>query len=203
MKRISGGHSSLGADATLLSSHAGGPRTAAADTSFAGQTGRVDAIVTGQPAASPRTYQPDRTSPAGRLLTLTVTIVRHGWVSCSIGVVAFARERKPLRPIRSASSFPLWVKAATRSTDGPVAGIVRKRHSQARFEDALLLLLLAQMSCLRDSNLATGRCWISDRLGCGVRTGVHGSRSLDDAMILMEPDDAVRTLCGQVRIANW
>jgi hypothetical protein len=38
MKRISGGHSSLGADATLLSSHAGGPRTAAGDTSFAGQT---------------------------------------------------------------------------------------------------------------------------------------------------------------------
>jgi hypothetical protein len=38
MKRISGGHSSLGADATLLSSHAGGPRTAARDTSFAGQT---------------------------------------------------------------------------------------------------------------------------------------------------------------------
>ena len=37
MKRISGGQLSLGANATLLSSHAGGPRAAAGDTSFAGQ----------------------------------------------------------------------------------------------------------------------------------------------------------------------
>ena len=37
MKRTSGGQLSLGANATLLSSHAGGPRAAAGDTSFAGQ----------------------------------------------------------------------------------------------------------------------------------------------------------------------
>src|ERR1039458_5499161 len=37
MKRISGGQLSLGANATLLSSHAGGPRAATGDTSFAGQ----------------------------------------------------------------------------------------------------------------------------------------------------------------------
>jgi hypothetical protein len=38
MKRIAGGHTSLGAAATLLSSHADGPRAAAGDTSIAGQT---------------------------------------------------------------------------------------------------------------------------------------------------------------------
>src|ERR1035441_2795176 len=37
MKRISGGQLSLGANATLRSSHAGGPRAATGDTSFAGQ----------------------------------------------------------------------------------------------------------------------------------------------------------------------
>src|SRR5271165_5421951 len=37
MKRISGGQLSLGANATLLSSHAGGPRAATGDRSFAGQ----------------------------------------------------------------------------------------------------------------------------------------------------------------------
>ena len=37
MKRIPGGQLSLGANATLLSSHAGGPRAAAGDRSFAGQ----------------------------------------------------------------------------------------------------------------------------------------------------------------------
>src|SRR5271169_3537795 len=37
MKRISGGQLSLGANATLLSSHAGGPRAATGDTSFASQ----------------------------------------------------------------------------------------------------------------------------------------------------------------------
>ena len=37
MKRISGGQLSRKAKATLLSSHAGDPRTAAGDTSFAGQ----------------------------------------------------------------------------------------------------------------------------------------------------------------------
>src|SRR5271157_3755059 len=37
MKRISGGQLSLGANATLLSSHAGGSRAATGDRSFAGQ----------------------------------------------------------------------------------------------------------------------------------------------------------------------
>ncbi len=37
--------------ATLLSGHAGTPRTAAGDTTDAGQTGRVDSEPTGQPAA--------------------------------------------------------------------------------------------------------------------------------------------------------
>src|SRR5919108_2401376 len=40
MKRISGGQLSRKAKATLLSSHAGGPRGATGDTSFAGQAKR-------------------------------------------------------------------------------------------------------------------------------------------------------------------
>src|SRR5436305_10829729 len=50
-------------EATLLSSHAGGPRTAAGDTSFTGQAKAVDTAVESQPAASPRTYRSGRTSP--------------------------------------------------------------------------------------------------------------------------------------------
>ena len=38
MRRISGGQLSREAKATLLSSHAGGPRTAAGDKTFVGQT---------------------------------------------------------------------------------------------------------------------------------------------------------------------
>ena len=53
MKRTSGGQLSREAKATLLSSHAGGPRTAAGDTSFAGQARAVDAEVESQPAAKP------------------------------------------------------------------------------------------------------------------------------------------------------
>jgi len=53
MKRTSGGQLSREAKATLLSSHAGGPRTAAGYTSFAGQARAVDAEVESQPAAKP------------------------------------------------------------------------------------------------------------------------------------------------------
>ena len=63
MKRISGGQLSRKAKATLLSSHAEGPRTAAGDTSFTGQAKAVDTAVESQPAASPRTYRSGRTSP--------------------------------------------------------------------------------------------------------------------------------------------
>ena len=54
MKRISGGQLSREAKATLLSSHAGGPRTAAGDKTFVGQTKAADAVVKSQPAASPK-----------------------------------------------------------------------------------------------------------------------------------------------------
>ena len=53
MKRISGGQLSRKAKATLLSSHAGDPRTAAGDTSFTGQAKAVDTAVESQPAAKP------------------------------------------------------------------------------------------------------------------------------------------------------
>lgn len=52
----------------LLSSHAGGPRTAAGDTSFASQTRTVDAEVKSQPAASPRN-QPDRSDVTAQTTT--------------------------------------------------------------------------------------------------------------------------------------
>jgi hypothetical protein len=54
MKRISGGQLSREAKATLLSSHAGGPGTAAGDKTFVGQTKAADAAVKSQPAASPK-----------------------------------------------------------------------------------------------------------------------------------------------------
>ena len=54
MKRISGGQLSREAKAKLLSSHAGGPRTAAGDKTFVGQTKAADAVVKSQPAASPK-----------------------------------------------------------------------------------------------------------------------------------------------------
>ena len=79
MKRISGGQLSRKAKATLLSSHAGGPRAAAGDTSFTDQTQAVDAEVESQPAASPRTNRTGRTSPPRRRTTLTVTEVWDRW----------------------------------------------------------------------------------------------------------------------------
>ena len=63
MKRIDGGQLSRKAKATLLSSHAGGPRMAAGDTSFTGQAKAVNTALESQPAASPRTYRSGRTSP--------------------------------------------------------------------------------------------------------------------------------------------
>ena len=62
-KRIAGGHFSVGAMATLLSGHAGDPRTAAGDTTSAGQTRPVDRKSMSQPVAGPRTYRPRRTPP--------------------------------------------------------------------------------------------------------------------------------------------
>ena len=40
--------------ATLLSSHAGGPRAATGDKTFVSQTKRADRVVKSQPAASPK-----------------------------------------------------------------------------------------------------------------------------------------------------
>src|SRR6184192_3901765 len=80
MKRISGGQLSRKAKATLLSSHAGDPRTAAGDTSFTSQIQAVDTAVESQPAASPRTYRSGRTSPPRQPTTLTVTAVAARWL---------------------------------------------------------------------------------------------------------------------------
>src|SRR5690242_1570748 len=68
MKRISGGRTSVGADAKLLSSHAGDPRAATGDKTNASQAGQlirpVSSVVWSQPVAGPRNYRPCRTSPA-------------------------------------------------------------------------------------------------------------------------------------------
>ena len=66
MKRISGGQLSRKAKATLLSSHAGGPRAAAGDTTFASQT-NGDRVVKSQPAANPKDL------PAGSDVTAQTT----------------------------------------------------------------------------------------------------------------------------------
>jgi DNA-binding NarL/FixJ family response regulator len=64
LKRIAGGHTSVGAAARLLSSHAGDPRAAAGDRTDTGQT-TVDKEFQSQPTASPRTNRLGRTSPSG------------------------------------------------------------------------------------------------------------------------------------------
>ena len=60
----SGGHVSLGADAKLLSGHAGGPRAATGDTTSGWSHQSVDRKSMSQPAADPRTNRGSRTSPS-------------------------------------------------------------------------------------------------------------------------------------------
>src|ERR671922_604977 len=66
MKRISGGQLSRKAKATLLSSHAGGPRAATGDTSFAGQArqttqpGRASPPPAREPTAAVGRHRPDQ-----------------------------------------------------------------------------------------------------------------------------------------------
>ena len=77
MTRISGGQLSRKAKATLLSSHAGGPRTAAGDTSFTGQAQLADAAVESQPAASPKDLPVGSDVTAQTTPTLPVTAVSY------------------------------------------------------------------------------------------------------------------------------
>ena len=91
MKRISGGQLSREAKATLLSSHAGGPRTAAGDKTFVGQTKAADAVVKSQPAASPKDL-PVGSDVRRRRSTLAVTVVRCG---CSRSLVVVESSCDP------------------------------------------------------------------------------------------------------------
>src|SRR5436305_1663646 len=75
MKRISGGQLSRKAKATLLSSHAGGPRAATGDTSFTGQAKQSTQQSRVSPPPARRTYRSGRTSPPKPPRTLTVTAV--------------------------------------------------------------------------------------------------------------------------------
>src|SRR5947209_7038687 len=65
--------------------------------------GRVDAIVTSQPAASPRTYRSGRTSPA-QTSALTVTLVREMLGFRALDVRA--RQRRRARPASKAEADP-------------------------------------------------------------------------------------------------
>src|SRR5271169_6350168 len=79
MKRISGGELSLGANATLLSSHAGGPRAAAGDRSFAGQAKQSteQSRVSPPPAREP-TGQAGRHRPSSKDDDSESSLVRVG-----------------------------------------------------------------------------------------------------------------------------
>src|SRR5436309_15934418 len=110
MKRISGGQLSREAKAMLLSSHAGGPRTAAGDKTFVGQTKAADTVVKSQPAASPKDL------PVGSDVTAQTT--EH---FCSES----RQCRTRARPTRSAR-----VAAPSR----------RKRHSRSRSGRVSLVL---------------------------------------------------------------
>src|SRR5437764_5512166 len=78
MKRISGGQLSRKAKATLLSSHAGGPRAATGDTSFTGQAKQSTQQSRVSPPPARRTYRSGPTSPPKPPRTPTVTAVHHG-----------------------------------------------------------------------------------------------------------------------------
>src|SRR5271155_6057342 len=99
MKRISGGQLSLGANATLLSSHAGGPRAATGDTSFAGQAkqstqqSRVSPPPAREPTGQVGRHRPDlendgsdrslASAGAGSSLSSLATArPRVGWGDC-------------------------------------------------------------------------------------------------------------------------
>src|SRR5204863_7086762 len=58
-------------EATLLTGDAGDPRTAARDTTRAGQAPKADGVSQSQPAAEPRTYRSSRTPPPDQAHSLT------------------------------------------------------------------------------------------------------------------------------------
>src|SRR5947209_17991703 len=116
MKRISGGHSAVGADATLLSSHAGGPRTAAGDTSFAGQTWQSRRDRHESARRRPEDL-PAGSDVTGRtILTLTVTVVRPSRMSSRNDTPTSPRDpdRYPLRPPPGTDGL-LWLPYAPAS----------------------------------------------------------------------------------------
>jgi capsid protein len=75
--------------ATLLSSHAGGPRAATGDKTFVSQTKRADTVVKSQPAASPKDLPVGSDVTAQTTITMTVTVVGSG----SILTIASATTR--------------------------------------------------------------------------------------------------------------
>ena len=98
MKRITGGHLSREATATLLSSHAGGPRAATGDKPFVSQTKRADTVVNSQPVACPKDL------PVGSDVTAQT--------ADDDGSDSRPRERPPVRaPVRlRVSAAVLWAR---------------------------------------------------------------------------------------------
>ena len=110
MKRISGGQLSRKAKATLLSSHAGGPRAATGDTTSTGQTKQPTQGSRVSPPPARRTYRSARTSPTRQPTTLTVTGLHDGRRRCrftpsssSVVAVAASAASAAVRAARSGS----------------------------------------------------------------------------------------------------
>jgi hypothetical protein len=78
MRRTSGGQLSREAKPRFYQVTPGGPRTAAGDKTFVGQTKAADTVVKSQPAASPKDLPVGSDVTAQTTSTLTVTVVRGG-----------------------------------------------------------------------------------------------------------------------------
>ena len=126
MKRISGGQTSVGADAKLLSSHAGDPRAATGDTTNTSHTGQPN----GRSAASYRVSPPPARGTTGR-------VGRHRPSARTLTQRPVIRDDR-LEETAIASRFPVAFRLpafASRSSDsrrgvGPsLRSAYRARHS--------------------------------------------------------------------------
>jgi hypothetical protein len=122
MKRISGGQLSLGAVATLLSGHPEGPRAAASDTTFPGQTGRRQRRLGSARRPENQSRRSDVTATTRATLTARGVCSRPAgsWSSSEPGVLNARRPR-----------LLLQAKAAARGAEGLVLLTSADHHQPA------------------------------------------------------------------------